>query len=146
MPDLEAIYNVLEDRPRVRFFSGEVGLSILREEIMQLKPEKVYTILPRSIDVIKGPIFKKLMKSIGEMKILFVNEKPMGELSEHSNLKIKYLEIKDFDLEINLYLNKMLINKPIDEKQSMAILIEDKTVYQSFLAMHNMFWQLGKDI
>ncbi|NQT50199.1 hypothetical protein HQ571_05880 [Candidatus Kuenenbacteria bacterium] len=146
LPDLEAIYNVKTDRPRVRFIDNKAGFEFFLDEMMKKKPENVYSIMPR-LDA-PNETFEKVTKKIGDYKIVFAMEKNTEDLYKKlKNISTKYFHLDDFQIEITMYSNRVLINKPILEaRQSTAVLIEDKLFYHSFLALFNMFWATGQEL
>lgn len=140
MPDLEAIYNVKADRPRVRFIDTAAGSKFLLEEMMKIGPEVAYSILPKKERPTE--IFGRLTKHVGEIKLLFMMpENAPNEFRKFSNVECRYYQIEEFKIDILLYQNRVVIDKPImEEQKSTAVYMEDKLFYQSFLALFNIFW------
>ncbi len=148
MPELEAIYNVKTDKPHVRFYESESGLEIFRNEMVKMKPEIVYSIIPKSPAEGDLELTQKFMAKLGTIKIIYIgkeNIKISKEVRAITNLMFKYFKMSGFDIEITMYNNKVFINKPIKD-ESIGVLIEDKSVYQSFVAMFQMFWSMGQDV
>jgi len=148
MPELEAIYNVKTDKPRVRFYESESGLEIFRNEMVKAKPEAVYSIVPKSPAEGNIEVMRKFMAKLNVIKVIYIgqeNIKISKEVRAISNLVFKFFQLKNFDIEITMYNNKVFINKPITN-ESIGVLIEDKIVYQSFVAMFELFWAMSQDV
>lgn len=148
MPELEAIYNVKTDKPRVRFYESAVGLENFRREMIKANPAVIYSIFPQAPSAESQEAMPLFMTKIKSMKTIYAgkeNIKFSKKVLSISNLMIKFFKLDDFDIEITMYNNKVFINKPITN-ESMGVLIEDKSVYKSFVAMFQMFWAMGADV
>ena len=86
MPDLDAIYNLKTDKPRVRFLEGREGMEILRNEIIRENPKLVCNIITDAIFNLDPKKFEdenksteksreKLFNSVEKYKILVMSEK-----------------------------------------------------------------------
>lgn len=152
MPDFEAIYNVHSDRPRVRFFAGEAGLNSWRNDVYKTKPKLLYMIFPGKLrtitDVKDDPVLVKLANAVETIKIMYLAEKnlPTNLFVSFRNVLTKYFYMKDFELDITLFNNKLHLNKPIGFDASMGVMIEDKMFCKSFAAIIETLWQLGQPL
>ena len=144
MPDLEAIYNVKADRPRVRFMDTQAGFHFFLEDIMKRRPDTLYNLMPQRQQPITE-VFCRLVKKIGQLKIVYMlPENTSDTFKRFSNVHSRFYKIDNFMLDILLFQNIVMINKPIlQEKKSTAIIIEDKLFFQSFHALFNIFWEAG---
>jgi len=151
MPDFEAIYNVHADRPRVRFLAGEVGLNFWRNEVYKNKPKELYLILPREVPgtekVKEDTVFIKLAKSAATIKMLYLTEKNfVNNFTSFRNVLTRVFFMKDFELDVAMFNNKIFLNKPIGFDASMGVMIEDKMFYKSFVAIIETLWQLAQPL
>ena len=144
MPDLNSIFNAKEDKPRVRFYENEAGLEMVRNDMFKLKPPVIYSIIPKMKDSYIPEINNNAEK-VNQYNFILL-DKVRPELTEkfRSNIDFRYYKQDDFDIEITIYLNKVFINKPIEFDNNLGVLIEDKIVAESFLAIFNLFWSLAK--
>lgn len=148
MPELDAIYNVQTDKPRVRFYEKEAGLDLVRNDIVKTKPEILYFIMPK-LDEKVYPVFDRMAKAAGFVKVLYIAEKNWPDIyarAGYKNVAARFFQMKNFDLDITIYNNKVLLNKPIARDESSGILVEDKMFYKSFIAIFELFWQMGRDL
>ncbi len=141
MPDLEAIYNVKADRPRVRFMDTQAGFNFFLEEIMKRRPEVIFNLLPQAHQPVSD-IFCRLVKKVGQIKIVYMlPENANDTFKRFSNVHSRFYKIDNYMLEILMFENLVVMNKPIlQEKKSTAIIIEDKIFFQSFHTLFNIFW------
>ncbi len=150
IPDFEALYNVVEDKPRVRFFQGFTGTQSWRADIFKQAPKQMNVILPliENFDkmVSETDFLEKLFSRIEEIRFLVPAEKKqiMKKWPASQNFKMKYHKIKGFKSELIVYSGKVFISKPIYGK-SMSILLEESNFYESFLAMYNHFWEIAEE-
>jgi len=146
LPDLQAIYNVQSDKPRVRFYQNEVGLEMVRNDIIKTNPEALYSFVPMMNDEIITNM-SKFSKKLKSNHVLYVSKNDIQiNAVPAENLLIRQYLLDNFSVEISMYANKVLINKPISHDNSMGVLIEDKLVFSSFLAIFNLFWDNSKEI
>lgn len=152
MPDFEAIYNVRADRPRVRFFGGHAGLSIIRAEILKMKPPELRVFLParppKDAAEIEDPGFAKISRTVGFTKFLMIGGKnaKADVFKWYPKTAARFFKMEKYNVEIMLFLNKVVVNKPIKFNVSMAVMIEDKLIYDSFVAVFESLWQLAQDL
>lgn len=143
MPQLEAIYNVVTDRPQVKFYEGEAGLKLVRADIIKSKPEMVCAIIPGRIEGEKE-VMEYMAKNLKFFKIVFVGEKNFQHFNpNYKNGEARHHPLANFDVDITLYSNKVFLNKPVATDENMGVLIEDKLFFQSFLAIFDLLWQTG---
>lgn len=146
MPELEAIYNVKADKPRVRFYEKEAGLDMVRNDIIKMSPPIVYFMVPM-LEKVVHPIFDRLAKNLNFIKVLLVAAKNSHNIyTDYKNVAARFFELTDYELDITLYNNKVLLNKPIAFNESSGILVEDKMFYKSFLAIFELFWKMGREL
>lgn len=152
MPDFEAIYNVLADRPRVRFFGGVAGLDIVRNEIIKAKPVELRVFLParppKDAAQVEDPTFSKISRLVGSTKFLIMGEKNVsaGVMKWYPKTAARFFKVEKYNVEIMLFSNKVVVNKPIKFDVSMAVMIEDKLIFESFVAMFEGLWQIAQEL
>ena len=151
MPDFEAIYNVHADRPRVRFLAGEVGLNFWRNEVYKSKPKELYLILPKEVTEVKDwkedLVFNKIIKSVETIKMLYLTEKNFAnKFTPFRNVLTRIFFMKNYELDLAMFNNKIFLNKPIASNASMGVLIEDKLFYKSFVAIIELLWQMAQPL
>ncbi|MBU1132280.1 hypothetical protein KKC32_03495 [Patescibacteria group bacterium] len=147
MPDLEAIYNAKFDKPRVRFFEGEAGLALWRNDLIKSHPDTVCTISPKLEQAEEDEVFSRIIKNLNFLKVIYMSEKNMvlPTAFKARNSAWRFFKLNDFEIEIILYSNKVFINKPVGTDLSMGVLIEDKMVYGSFLSLFDLLWQMSQE-
>lgn len=146
MPELDAIYNVKTDKPKVRFYQNREGIELIRKDYIVSKAKEICAFSPKLIDDYI-PDINSFASKLDRLRMIFMNDKNVTiQKKMHRNLIIKYFQIDNFDIELTLYANKVLLIKPISEDNTMGVLIEDKFFHESFKAMFEFFWKMSQDI
>ena len=150
IPDFEALYNVIGDRPRVRFFEGSVGMDAWRQDVYTLGPDRVDIILPL-VDNFEEmsedtSFLEKLLTRVQVVRLLVPEEKrqAMDKVITSKNLLIRYHKMPSFRAEMIIYSNKVYISKALGAA-NMAVLMEDKMIYKSFLAIYDTLWEVAAE-
>ena len=152
MPDFEAIYNVLADRPRVRFFGGDAGLNVVRSEIIRMRPLELRVFLParppKEAAQVEDPTFSKISRAVGSTKFLMLGTKNVSAevFKWYPKTEARFFKTNDYRIDIMLFANKVVVNKPIKFDVSMATMIEDRMIYESFVAVFDGLWLAAQEL
>jgi sugar-specific transcriptional regulator TrmB len=148
MPDLEAIYNVKSDKPQVKFFEKEVGLEMVRSDFIGSKLDIAYGIMPtHDHEEEDEEVINKLLSSVKKVKLIKIGPKNVkSKMDKFSHSEVRFLKMDKFELDFMIYNHKVFINKPVARDENMGILIEDKIVTESFVAMFDLFWQQSEPL
>ncbi|MBT5338059.1 hypothetical protein HN858_03675 [Candidatus Falkowbacteria bacterium] len=150
IPDFEALYNVIGDRPRVRFFEGSVGVDAWRQDVYKFGPSQLDMILPLVEDFDEKSqdtsFLEKILTRVQAVRLLVPEEKRqfMNKILTSENLLVKYHKLVDFRAEMIIYSNKVYISKALGAA-NMAVLMEDKMFYKSFLAIYDVLWDVAEE-
>lgn len=150
IPDLEKLYEVRGERPKVRFFEGKEGIASIREDILKTKTNYFYEFLPldeirRFFSPKSGNHQEKMMKKLSKVlrKTIYTTKK--GKIFPEKSGKQdfnKFLSGEKFATEIAIYGKKAAFvaykTKPI------GIIIEDETISDTMKIIFELIWRLLK--
>jgi sugar-specific transcriptional regulator TrmB len=144
LPELEAIHNKREVKPKVLFFEGKEGILKVYEDTLKEKPEEILEF--NTSEIFKAfdtfPIDyveERKKKNIHALRIA-PNDKMY---SEHAKLDEKELSetklIKDFNIpiEINIYNNKVAFMSYSDK---IGLIIESEGIAKAMKKIYNLLW------
>jgi len=150
LPELTSSFNLSSKQPGVKFFHGEEGIvDILNDslksstDILTICDDSALRLNIGKIDdeYVVDRLEKKIYK-----KIIAVNSSPKVYL-EYQNDKYKSLtEVRFLNLENNVYnMVQIYDNKvsfqTLDQKNKIAVLIEDKNIYNMHKFLFMYIWQ-----
>jgi sugar-specific transcriptional regulator TrmB len=159
IPKLKNQYILFGKIPTVRVFQGIEEYSNLLESILSEKNTQDGTIL--SFEVLEG---KKPGQAVREnfdrrrirqklhKKVLFFEnanslkgllETPYNDFTEFRSIQNNQLD--EFEVDIYLFANKIIYTTYYNNHEPIALLIEDRNLYQMQANFHKMLWQLGKN-
>lgn len=149
LPDLQALYQASEIRPKVRVFQGNNGLLLVWEDILSQKQEiLLWTNQEKETLFFNKQKHEQFIKErVGKginIKVLAIDNKD-GRLllTDNTNLlrKVKILpEGVEFSAETYIYGNKVAI---IDYKKDIiGVIIESEPIAKSQRAVFEMNWSL----
>ena len=150
LPDLEKLYEIRGERPKVRFFEGKNGIVSIREDVLKTKTKYFYQIVPLDESYRFFPpqpsdhreaMAKKLSKIL--RKTIYTTKKGAIFPEKSGRLDFnKYLPNKKFTTEIVIYGRKVALiahkNKPI------GVIIEDEAVSSTAKVIFELVWDLLK--
>lgn len=153
MPGLEKIFNMMGDRPLVRFFEGVEGVNSIREEVIKERPDEIvsffsldaiFKIFPDSEQNISNPSrVKRRIKS----RIIYTYSK--GKINKMTNKKeykeSRYVDNETFKLngDISVYKNKTAITS-LHNSTPVSVLIEDKGIALFMKEIFEIAWKGAK--
>lgn len=147
LPELEAIHNKREVKPKVLFFEGEDGIKKIYEDTLREKPEEILEFNTSEMqktfpDFPEKYLEQRKEKNIQAMRIAPADvfwknhkNKDLGELSI-----TKLLPKNDFDIpvEINIYNNKVAFMSYADK---IGLIIESEGIAQSMRKIYELLWK-----
>ena len=145
LPELETLFNIAEEKPKVRFFEGKEGLIAIREDYFKAKDKNVLGIF-----------------AIDEEKNIFSEDERIKASSEREKRKIKIKLIytnsekitRQSDLTERMFIHKEkfpLTSSLIiyDDKISMVslkgklvgVIVENNEISNTFKSIFNLAWE-----
>jgi sugar-specific transcriptional regulator TrmB len=144
LPELEAIHNKKEIKPKVLFFEGKEGILKVYEDTLKENPREIqmFTTSEMFKDFEKFPfeyVDERKRKNIYALRI-----SPKDEMhSKHAKMDKEELSqtklIKDFDIpiEINIYNNKVAFMSYVDK---IGLIIESEGIAKSMKKIYELLW------
>lgn len=146
MPELLAIYNTQEERPKVKFYQGKQNIAELYKEIIESDEMMIYG----SVEVIDQGIYDALIdygvKKVGKKKtkireIIQPNKK---SLSYAERLTSENHLIKIAPIGINLPTDNIIFGNKLAifsyKTEPMAVVIESSDVVETYRNVFEMMW------
>lgn len=143
LPDLNKLYESRGERPKVRFFEGNEGIESLREDILKMKTEFLYQILP--LDVVQKSSSEKKFQDKKIRKLYNISSKSIyysknGKIFPRNLGKAEYKFLNNkFETEVIIYGGKIaFINI---KKKPIGIIIDDFSVSQTVKIFFEVLWK-----
>lgn len=147
IPELNIMYNLGGEKPKVRFFEGKEGLRTIREDIIKSKVtsldqivplDEVYRVLPPSSTDHRKEMARKL-KNVPE-RIIYTSKKGSFLGKKEGNKDRKYVPLKKFPFsaEINIYGNKLAI--ATYKGKIIGVIIESKEIASTMKQIFELSW------
>lgn len=145
LPELEAIHNKREVKPKVLFFEGKDGILKVYEDTLKERPEEI-------LEFNTSEIFKAFesfpIDYVEERKKRNIHALRIGpkdeQYSKHAKLDAEELSetklIKNFDIpiEINIYNNKVAFMSYTDK---IGLIIESEGIAKSMKKIYELLWE-----
>ena len=144
LPELETLFNISEEKPKVRFFEGKEGLIAIREDYFKAKDKNVLGIFARD-----------------EEKKVFTEEERNEAIKNRKNRKIKlkllYTDIEKSEPETDLTIRKFIPKEKFPLSASfiiydnkigivslkgklVGVIIENKEISNTLRSIFNLAW------
>ncbi|MDQ1284233.1 MAG: TrmB protein [Patescibacteria group bacterium] len=157
LPQLASSYNLTLNKPGVKFYEGEEGLEKVLYDTLNSKTE-VYLMFNReamsqepAFEEINDEYKRRRIRSGIKKKIIRIGKKPeltfgTADAKYDAVTEIKYLENTSFPFKTNIHIYDGKISFLIMEKgKIIAILIEDKNIYELNKFWFETLWKLAKN-
>ena len=151
LPDLVSSYNLMSNKPSIKFYEGIRGMEKILEDTLSSKTEILLFINPDALleeslfnEIDKKYIAKRIKKNVRK-KILRACEKPLIEKSagqEYDNItEIKYFNNNSspFKSSIQIYDNKISY-QIINAETIISILVENQDIYEMNKSWFKYLW------
>ncbi|MFA6995352.1 MAG: helix-turn-helix domain-containing protein [Patescibacteria group bacterium] len=157
LPDLVSAFNLVSNKPGVRFYEGEEGVKKVLEDNLLSNPEKkLYTFS----DVASyatylsdwntnyyAPKRKKL--GVFERVIIPNNTRALEYMKDYKSNEVTDILFIDhksypFATEINIYNNKVSF-VTFSPDFMVGVIIDNKEIFETLLSIFNFFWTFGKN-
>lgn len=146
LPELEAIYNKNETKPKIIFYEGESAIHNVYEDTLNERPEEIlewntndfFKKFPKEYDYIKKRISLGIkarriasQDSLWDTKHKYLDKK---ELSETIIVDKKIFNPK---IEVNIYNNKIAF---MNYAENMSVIIESKPIADAMRQAYELSW------
>lgn len=152
IPQLEAIHNTRDEKPKIYYYAGERGIDEVNNDTLRYKGELIGFSTPKFLTakqkrlateyIAKRVAAGKKVRVIGEVSNEFMEAKKMDSqvLRETRMLPI---DLFHSEIEIGVYANKVSI---INYKNEFGLIIEDKNTSSVIKQIFEIVWNSGKII
>lgn len=150
IPQLEAIHNTREDKPKIYYYAGVRGIDEVNNDTLRHKGEMVAFSTPKFLTakqkklaaeyIAKRVAAKKKVRVIGEVSNEFMEAKREDSkvLRETRMLPINLFHS---EIELGVYADKVSI---INYKNEFGLIIEDKNTADVIKQIFELTWNSGK--
>jgi AcrR family transcriptional regulator len=152
MPQLTALFNAMEEKPRVRFFEGEEGIDACREAVLELAQglqswSQFITIDQQMLKVAAHNEHVRLRFSSGPMKLRLLYKLEEGivslpKLGRNTEARPLPMGAPSFTGEFDIF--ETFIVVWAQKSSYMAVLIENREIAQMAKAMFELAWIAAK--
>ncbi|HCP08948.1 MAG TPA: hypothetical protein DIT25_04085 [Candidatus Moranbacteria bacterium] len=147
LPELEAIYNKNETKPKITFFEGENAIHHVYEDTLKEKPEEI-------LEWNTDDFFERFSKDynyIGKRLALGIKARRIGSKGSRWDTKHKYLDKKELaktlivpkenfnpEIEVNIYNNKVAF---MNYAENMSVIIDSKAIADAMRQVYELSWK-----
>ena len=157
IPEIEGLFSILKNRPRVTYYEGKDGLISVYEDMLIIKEpyemllfsriDQFATFLPKDfiLKIVKskaptGVTTRAIFPDSKENRNF--NEMFYKNVPEKFQFKCKYIDTEKFPLfgEIMLYGNSKVAIINLSKDQPMAVIVEDKSLHNMMRTIFELSW------
>jgi sugar-specific transcriptional regulator TrmB len=154
MPELVAVMNVLDKKPKMRYFEGTVAVKEIFEDTLQYFDSEILTWFPYPYLNLGEDYFWKYynvqrVKRKIWMRVIMPDREENQKISQKMKAYIvstKFVSAENFsnfDIEIKIY-DKIKIGI-ISHKENLGIMIESKKIFDGFKGIFEEMWANAKN-
>ncbi len=152
MPEILSLMNLLDKKPRIRYFEGLAGVKEVFEDTLRHTDQEILTWFPYPYINLgedyfwKHYIAERIKKKIWARAIVpdtEENRKFAGDIQEKALTKTRFVAdnaFSGFDLEIKIYGKSKL--GIISYKEDLGIIIESEKIYAGMKAIFEGMWNM----
>lgn len=152
IPHLEALFNLSENKPSVKYYEGKEGLKALQEYLISLPDKKEFWSFTPLDEVIAAfPDFEKDIVEPREKQeypttIIYTNKIGRSEEFEKSRplRKVRYLPYEKFPFTVSVVTSQETVQILKFTGGFAGILIENKEVAKTFKAIFDLSWEAAE--
>jgi len=147
LPELEAIYNKNETKPKIAFYEGEHAIHNVYEDTLKERPKEIlewntnafFERYPRGYNYISRRITLgiKVRRIAGKGSLWDTRHKNLDKI-ELAETRIVPKERFDPQIEVNIYNNKIAFMNYAD---NMSVIIENKAIAEAMRQAYELSWK-----
>lgn len=149
LPELKAIYNLSEERPRVRFFEGKKGLEVIKDEILKVKDKKMEAIF--SVDDLdnvfskdeKAEYFNRRLKQGIKMKGIYTRSAGSFDKTAKGD-EIRVIPKEKFPITVDITIFSDRVALSALRKELVGVIIESKEIADTLRSIFNLAWEASE--
>jgi len=155
LPELETLYNIAEEKPKVRFFEGKEGLISIRDDYFKAKDKEVLSVY--ALDEEKN-IFsaeerregyeKRISKNI-KLKIIYSTSEPetvdQAGIDKARLLEKRVLPKEKFPISSSLFIYDDKVSIVSLKGKLVGVIIENKEISNTLRLIFNLAWEAAEE-
>ena len=143
LPELETLYNIAEEKPKVRFFEGKEGLITIQKDILRSKFDNIVEFIPldQSHEIFPpgSQDHRQQMRKISAKTIYSSKSKRIITKDSFTEVRSIPFEKFPFSTEVVIYGNKVALAS--HEGKLIGVIIESKEIASSLKTIFNLAWE-----
>jgi sugar-specific transcriptional regulator TrmB len=153
LPELEAIYNKNEVKPKITFFEGIEGIKNVFEDTLREKPKEILMWLTDdyfkdlqqySADYIKERVKLDMhAKRIAPAGSIWIRQNKKHDAQELSETIAVPPEMMNIGIEVNVYNNKLAF---MNFREKIGIIIESQAIADAMRQAYELSWKGAKSV
>lgn len=145
MPELKSLHNLMEDKPKVRYFEGKEGLKAIQQDILRtdIKVVKEVTNIDNfqesEDDHYRNKVKEKL-KNI-PVQVIYTSKEGSIKAEKEGNRKRLFVPLEKFDFpsEIMIYgKNKVAFINPT---KTNGVIVENDDIFNTLNSLFDLAWK-----
>lgn len=144
LPRLLAIFNAIEDKPRVRFFEGDAGLVSMREEIVHSKEPlwELYAIDEMLMDLVKVEPEKRIegTKHLHGRALISVKPGFKVPFFDINGVDVREIDYEKLPFTGDLAISGSRVYILSHRGRSLGVIIDSKDIAEVIRALYEMAW------
>lgn len=150
MPQLQAIFDTAEERPKVRFYEGREGIRSMAADIFSKKTKEIYTI--SSLDLIKNVLSQEEISEIEHLRakykiqVRFLYNYSKGALtsSRYPTVEDRFIPSEKFPITsgVDIYQNK--VSAFALKGKMVGVIIESSEIADTMRSLFNLAWEASE--
>lgn len=149
LPELEKIFDLSEEKPKVRFFEGIEGFEAMQADILKTKRKTLEVVIP--IDEVEKvfrayPEFSKKRKSAAvPVRTIYTSQKKNGLSSKEDLIERRFVPIEKFPFsaEIDIYSDDKVAIFSMKNKL-VGVIIENNEIVNTLRLIFNLAWEAAE--
>ncbi len=146
LPELQAIYNKKEVKPKIYFYEGENAIRRVYEDTLQEKPTEIlewntnafFDRLSKEYNYIEQRVAHGIKaRRIASKGSLWESEHKLRDSKELADTRIVPKEDFDPQIEINIYADKLAL---MNYAENMSVIIESKAIADAMRQIYELSW------
>lgn len=146
LPELETLFNLAEEKPKVRFFEGKNGLEVIKDEILKTKDKEIEAIF--SVDDLTNVFSKKdredylerrLKKGIKIRAIYNRSEGPFNKVIKGDRLIMVSKDKFPISVDITIFSDRVALSSL--RGKLVGVIIENKEIANTLKTIFDLAWK-----
>lgn len=146
LPELETLYNIAEEKPKVRFFEGKEGLIAIREDYFRAKNKDVLAIFGKGEEKNifteqerKNALQERIKKGI-KLRMLYTDDEKYKPETEPLLTISRFVPREKFPLSSTFFVYDDKVSIVSLRGKLVGVIIENKEITNTFRSIFELAW------